>query len=384
MDQWYRPLAIVRCACTEAETFGLQPDAQARYAYLRDFVLKSSDAWMKTVASYGEPDDSSESLEMHITDFLDSAEALQWILHGWDAAFWTQRDSRGRAYGLGDDTYDPGDTDAGSSSSEDVPNVDDLSTDLDSVENVPKERALGGKVEVDIDQSSVCEAFTIGRWVRLHGLQTEHLNGRIGEILELVNLSGRVGVRVQGDSANAKLIKLQNLHAFDDEEVVKITRIGAQGEQAEGIGSGGVRTWHWPRCVLDKLHAERCPIAELLGIPLRICKVDPHKALRGDDLDNHWATFIMMDPLTGVAPDKWQGCVGPVVLWRPGWEPFSAGDVCLLHSFISDLWEQYSHGPMKEDLQEYITNAALQQFKRGVLEEEQSEDAGWLRDDVNI
>merc|ERR1712137_560103 len=78
-------------------------------------------------------------------------------------------------------------------------------------------------------QGCVDEVFSIGRWVKLHGMQTTALNDCLGEILSTENSAGRLAVRVTGHSGSAKLVKRVNLKPFAENDVVKIARIGAQG-----------------------------------------------------------------------------------------------------------------------------------------------------------
>lgn len=217
-----------------------------------------------------------------------------------------------------------------------------------------------------------------GRWVTLEGLQTADLNGCIGEIIESQNSQGRVGVRTRQGN---KLIKLSNLQTFADDAVIKVARIGARGEEVAPKGPGGVRTWFWPSQVLDELPSETSPISELIGIPLNVARIEPHKKLEGDEsFDNYYATNFMVAPSTGLAPAPWQALVGPVVIWRPGGEPFSADDACLVRGFIDHLLKQYPD----IDVKEAITPSAFQEFKRRTLEEEKETPLAAKSEDVNI
>merc|ERR1712232_156739 len=123
-----------------------------------------------------------------------------------------------------------------------------------------------------------------GRWVILEGLQTAELNGKSFEIIKAENSAGRLGIRTHdGD----KLIKACNLQPFPEESLLKVARVGARGEEIAPRGPGGVRTWHWPRQVLDTLPCEPSPLSEIIGIPLNVTKVDPHDLkLEGEALDN--------------------------------------------------------------------------------------------------
>jgi len=220
-----------------------------------------------------------------------------------------------------------------------------------------------------------------GRWVTLHCLQSRELNGCTGEIIQTQNADGRIGVRIpQGD----KLIKATNMHPFPEDSIVKIARIGARGEEVAPNGIGGVRTWHWPRRVLDELDSKVSPISVLIGVPLHVAKVKAHKKLDGDSaFDNYYGTNFMVSPSTGLAAVEWQALVGPVIMWRPGGEPFSADDACLVQEFISTLLRRQQHS-VSSDLQSAITPAAFKEFARLKLEQEKLNPLAPQSDDVNI
>lgn len=217
-----------------------------------------------------------------------------------------------------------------------------------------------------------------GRWVTLSGLQAEGLNGRIAEVIRGPNSAGRLGVRVQGQGD--KLVKAENLRAFAEDSVVKVARIGARGEEVAPDGPGGVRTWHWPRCVLEEWPSEASTISELIGIPLRITKVEAHKNLScHDDFDNYFGTSLMASPATGLAPLHWQAC-GPVIAWRSGGEHFSADDAVLVVGFLRSLEAKYPD----LDVEGAITPSAFQEFKLLKLEQERLNPLGEQSEDVNV
>lgn len=66
------------------------------------------------------------------------------------------------------------------------------------------------------------------------------------------------------------------------------------------------------------------------------------------DLDNQWATYFMIDPLSGFAPAKWQARVGPVVLFRPGGMDISKKEVCCMHGFLDQLLDDFCEVAPKE------------------------------------
>ena len=88
------------------------------------------------------------------------------------------------------------------------------------------------------------------------------------------------------------------------------------------------------------------PVPALLGIPLHVTRVRPRPPELVDraDFDNQWATWMMIEPVSGFAPPRWQAHVGPVVVWRPDGVAVSSHDMCLLNDFLSALLDRYSDG----------------------------------------
>ena len=96
----------------------------------------------------------------------------------------------------------------------------------------------------------------------------------------------------------------------------------------------------WPKAVLETIPYEVAPVPGLLDIPLRVTRVKPLSDLVG----NQWATWMMIEPVSGFAPPHWQSHVGPVVVWQPN-GAVSSHDMALLNDFLSMLLLRYSEGP---------------------------------------
>jgi len=225
------------------------------------------------------------------------------------------------------------------------------------------------------------DPLAIGRWVTLRGLRAnKDLNDLKGIIIREINEGSRICVRLPGKGD--KLVKEQNLEPFPDEEIVKLARYGADGEK--GI-TRGVRTWFWPRSVLQQAPIETSPVSKLIGIELCVAKVEPLYEFFTDraQYDNQIITYMMIDPVCGIAPDQWQAFVGPAVVWRASWEPFSADDALLLHDFLTTLLEKYSRGQVR--LHRDITPAAFRRSKaRSLSYERANREDVHQSDDVNI
>lgn len=249
----------------------------------------------------------------------------------------------------------------------------------EEIANMLKEQKEKFDEEGEEERAREKDPLAPGRWVIIEGLEAAaELNGKSFEIIQAKSSSGRFGVRThEGD----KLVKESNLKTFPADRISKVARIGARGEEIAPKGPGGVRTWHWPRQVLDELPCELSPISELIGIPLNITKIEPHDSkLEGEALDNFFARNFMVSPDTLLAPLPWQVSIGPVIVWRPDREPFSADDACLIHGFINDLVN--SGSGVKS--QAAITPELFQEYKRLKLEKERRMPWGEQSEDVNI
>mmetsp|Transcript_65972 Transcript_65972/g.136604 ORF Transcript_65972/g.136604 Transcript_65972/m.136604 type:complete len:257 (-) Transcript_65972:214-984(-) len=202
------------------------------------------------------------------------------------------------------------------------------------------------------------------RWVCLQNLQTAALNGKYAEIVVPANADGRFGVRVQGEPV-PKLIKKENLKPIDDAETVQVCRLAAKGE-SQFIG-GYIQNTRWPRAILSSMPGTVSPISVKLGFPLHVTRVQARSKLSDRaEFDNQWATYMLIDPRSGFAPDEWQSFVGPVVVWRPEGD-VSSDDVSLLNDFVSDLLNgPYCEGTLEPDRD--LTPAAWARHRERTLE----------------
>ena len=159
---------------------------------------------------------------------------------------------------------------------------------------------------------------------------------------------------------------------FAEEELVKIVRCGADGEGSRA--DAGVRTWLWPRSVLEGLSREMSPVSCRIGIPLCVAKVKPCCVLEDRALwDNQRITYLMIDTVTGLAPGRRQSHVGPVVVWRASFQPFSCDDFCLVQNFLT------------QQLSRDVTPKVFQNSKRRSLSYERLNPADVQQsEDVNI
>ena len=101
----------------------------------------------------------------------------------------------------------------------------------------------------------------------------------------------------------------------------------------------------YPRESLTKANGwEECPIPTMLGIPLMAKPIRPYPG--GDFPDQQFAVYMMVEPIKGLAPCRWQlgpRCnLGLIGFGRRDGKPFTMQEWADLHSFIQDLMDLYS------------------------------------------
>lgn len=88
---------------------------------------------------------------------------------------------------------------------------------------------------------------------------------------------------------------------------------------------------------------EECPIPTMLGIPLMAKPIRPYPGARPT---NQPAVFLMVEPIEGYAPCRWQlgpRCnLGMIGFGRRDGKPFTVQQWNDLHSFIDSLMDLYS------------------------------------------
>ncbi|GAB5357348.1 hypothetical protein AAMO2058_000366900 [Amorphochlora amoebiformis] len=78
--------------------------------------------------------------------------------------------------------------------------------------------------------------------------------------------------------------------------------------------------------------------------PLVPAKCGVHLAIRQEKPganDNQTATWLMVDPASGLAPSSWQSMVGPATVVRVDGRPYTKDDHTVVHdwiSFLLDVW----------------------------------------------
>ena len=91
----------------------------------------------------------------------------------------------------------------------------------------------------------------------------------------------------------------------------------------------------------------------------------------------------MIDAATGFAPGRWQSHVGPVVVWRATFQPFSSDDFWLVQDFLTNLLDKYADSAVQ--LSRDVTPEAFQKSKRRSLSYERlNQEDVQQSEDVNI
>ena len=102
------------------------------------------------------------------------------------------------------------------------------------------------------------------------------------------------GVRIQGKRGK-KFVRASSFIPVPNEETVRVCRMSAKGEK--GFYGGFTQDTRWPLSVLDTMPYEVSPVSELLGIPLRVTRVQPRSELVDRvDYDNQgYNEFIIIN-----------------------------------------------------------------------------------------
>ena len=141
-------------------------------------------------------------------------------------------------------------------------------------------------------------------------------------------------------------IKPANLEPLSDAETAKVCRLEADGEDQKRCKRClKVQTTRWPKELLAAAAYDESPLSRALGFgPLRITRVAPRSKLAEQaHFDNQWTTWMMIDPVSGLAPPPWQSHIGAVVAWRGGGAAVSADDMCLYNDYLSQLLDRYGY-----------------------------------------
>lgn len=182
------------------------------------------------------------------------------------------------------------------------------------------------------DAKAIAEATK--SWVRIEGLQStagQALNGKVGQLITgKVNEGGRFAVKVDGEQSG-KLLKGSNLVAVQKEELARTYLLPDH------------KTLFYPK--MHSIFTECDPDGNSPALKLCGCPLIVKRLADGSSGDNQWATWLMIDPISGFAPQEWQRNVGKTLVYRPGGLDLDIDDMSSINEFLGDLLDRYSDGP---------------------------------------
>ncbi|KDQ12018.1 hypothetical protein BOTBODRAFT_34876 [Botryobasidium botryosum FD-172 SS1] len=79
------------------------------------------------------------------------------------------------------------------------------------------------------------------------------------------------------------------------------------------------------------------PVSRLIGVPLVIIR----HAQESSQHDNQAATYLMIDPESGLAPYSWQQSVGPVTVIREDRRPLSVPALQMIWMYFDLILEHF-------------------------------------------
>ena len=119
------------------------------------------------------------------------------------------------------------------------------------------------------------------------------------------------------------------------------------------------------------------PAMALCGVPLVVQQTQPiNRLVHQADYDCQHATWLMIEPISGLAPPRWQSFVGPVIVYRPGGQDLGLDDMDLLIEFVSGVLEHYDAGELAPQ--------RFQEYKRWLIEYRQAGPGGSRLDDLHL
>lgn len=118
--------------------------------------------------------------------------------------------------------------------------------------------------------------------------------------------------------------------------VVPCAKLCAQ----QGGGSGYEEATR--RRTNDIFDSAPVPVSLRFGFPLVVARTGT-AASRAYGMDNPHATWLMIDPATGLAPPEWQAGVGDVFVARKDGEPLSVAMLAAVTDYVSDILDAFGN-----------------------------------------
>ena len=110
--------------------------------------------------------------------------------------------------------------------------------------------------------------------------------------------------------------------------------------------------------------SEDSRVLNMCGIPLALLRTREglQSLPRLADLDNQPATFFMIDPTSGLAPDCWQWNIGEVTVFRRDGVPFTSTHFWALWDFFCCVMEDYNDMSPREVAAKYFSPRAFRKW----------------------
>ena len=223
--------------------------------------------------------------------------------------------------------------------------------------------------------------FKKDSWVWIGGLKgAKELNGTLGQIVKFNEEKQRYQVFIPGvdsngfnfdeNSVSSAILakkqddaKIRKLFQWKDEttstgchmKLIKVENLkGYEGKLVEcqyvepGHPFGRVKSVGYPEeHPMFTVSFGNTPVLNRCGFPLVIVRYPYNRQIRPrSHYDNQFATYMLINVLSGFAPPEWQSYVGPVLAYRPQTEDqyvqhFSSLDFEIVWDFLSGILDQF-------------------------------------------
>ena len=223
--------------------------------------------------------------------------------------------------------------------------------------------------------------FKKDSWVWIAGLKgAKELNGTLGQIVKFNEEKQRYQVFIPGvdsngfhfdeNSVSSAILakkqddaKIRKLFQWKDEttstgchmKLIKVENLkGYEGKLVEcqyvepGHPFGRVKSVGYPEeHPMFAVNFGNTPVLNRCGFPLVIVRYPYNRQIRPrSHYDNQFATYMLINVLSGFAPPEWQSYVGPVLAYRPQTEDqyvqhFSSLDFEIVWDFLSGILDQF-------------------------------------------
>lgn len=196
--------------------------------------------------------------------------------------------------------------------------------------------------------ASSSDAFKVNSWVLLQSLTDAdaQYNGQRAQITKTPTGEQEHYCVLTEERRRQLSVKPDNMQPIARDKLVHAVRLSCAGERSF-IQPLVLPVGH--HLLDDSPPAQgTCPVLHLIGQPIVMRKLPPSATLASNraGLNNQWATWFMIDPISGLAPPDWLQAVGPVLLFRPTLQELTVEQVTRLNDFVFRLLDYYADGEL--------------------------------------